>query len=96
MRNLDLKIINCTILTLGTQILHCNLLSLTKNGGLATSSIVMVWFGKTREVAIIIVTSTIFIKLLLYSARKLKFDSISIFEEQGFVGSRSVVRNELF
>ena len=56
----------------------------------------MVWYGKTRAVAIIIVTSTILLKLLLYLARKLKFDSISIFDEQGFVGSRSVVRNELF
>ena len=59
------------------------------------SSIVMVWFGKARAIAIIIVNSTKFIKLL-YSAKRLKFDSNSIFDEQGFVGSRSVVRNELF
>ena len=55
----------------------------------------MVWFGKTREVAIIIVIRPVLIKLLLYLARKLKFDPISIFDKQGFVSSRSVERNEL-
>ena len=41
----------------------------------------MVWFGKNREVAIIIVIRPVLIKLLLYLARKLKFDPISIFDK---------------
>jgi len=55
----------------------------------------MVWYGKTREVAIIIVTHMVLIKILLYLAIELKFDSISIFDKQGLVSSRSVVGNEL-
>jgi len=100
LRNLGLTMVNDSNLIIGTQSLHCklkisSLLSLTQNGGLSMRSIVMVWFGEVRVIAIIILKNDRFLKLFCLTVR-IKFDSDSIFDEKGFTSSSSVVRNKLF
>ena len=56
-------------------------------------------FGMAKPllvVAIIIANRTVLVELLLYIARKDNLGSVSIFNEQGFVHSGSVVEKKLF
>jgi len=57
----------------------------------------MVWCGEifVMVVAIIIVHRVVLVKLVLYIARKNNLGSISLFNKQGFVNSRSVIEKKL-
>ena len=57
----------------------------------------MVWYGETfvMVVAIIIANRSESVKLILYIARKNNLGSIPIFNKQGFVNSRSVIKKEI-